>query len=108
MVTTVADWLGTRTPAPPRALRERLRALLEGDANAPADQAAAACLDAGERVLRRLLAEGCGARTAALDLLTADALVTYAFEAGSARPETLDALSERSMATIAALAQLDA
>jgi len=102
---TVASWLATRTPTPPAALGSRLRALLGDDADAPADRAAGACLAAGERVLRRLLDEGCSARTAALDLLAADALVTYAFEAAASDASTLDALSEQSMASIAALAE---
>jgi hypothetical protein len=38
---------------------------------------------AGEQLLARLLADGCGDRTAASQLLTADALVTYAFEAAA-------------------------
>ncbi len=103
---TVADWLGSRAPAPPPVLRARLHALLGEDAAAPATEAPAACLAAGERTLVRLLAEGCSARNAALDLLAADALVTYAFEAAAASPAELRALSERSMALIAAHARV--
>ena len=102
---TVGSWLARRRPAPPPALTQRLRELLADDADAPAAVAAQACLAAGERVLRRLLAEGCAARGAALDLLTADALVTYAFEAAAADPATLDEISGRSMSSIAALAE---
>ena len=38
---------------------------------------------AGVRLLARLLSEGCGDRAAASQLLAADALVTYAFEAAA-------------------------
>ena len=105
MSATVAGWLARRTPAPPAALRNRLRELLGEDADAHEGEAAVACLAAGQRVLARLLVEGCSARRAALDLLAADALVTYAFESAADRPDGLDALSERSMQAIAAFAE---
>jgi hypothetical protein len=44
-----------------------------------------------------VLAEGGNARGAALDLLSADALVTYAFEATSERPDELPTAARDAM-----------
>jgi len=52
-----------------------------------------------------LLKDGCISRENALDLLVADALVTYAFEAASdATPAAIIALGARAMTRIAAFA----
>jgi hypothetical protein len=100
---TVADWLATRTPAPPPALAERVRSALgpalEWDASAVSD----AVLAAAESLLSELQREGCTCRAQALDLLAVDALVTYAFEAASERPDTLAARADAAMRRIAEL-----
>ena len=91
-------WLADRCPTPPAALRARLRQVL------PADGVdAEVCLRAGEALLARLLEDDCAARGSALDLLVADALVTYAFEAAADDPGSLEARAERAMTRIAAL-----
>jgi hypothetical protein len=51
--------------------------------------------------LAEVLADGCTARDAALDLLTADALVTYAFEAAAESPREVDAIAAEAMQRIA-------
>jgi len=106
---SVDAWLAGRAPAPPAALAERLRALAA--AHAPSAEGGAAAADAllvaAEDVLRRLLREGCGARQSALDLLVADALATYAFEAAAEDPAELPARAERAMIRIAALADAE-
>ena len=71
---TVGAWLAGREPAPPPALAEA-----------------------------RLLREAATTRESALDLLAADALVTYAFEAAADEPDTLPARVERATARIARL-----
>jgi hypothetical protein len=101
-VTTLGHWLTSRAARPPAALEARLRAALADDLSADAGEAAERCLAAGERLLGELLARGATDRDGALDLLCADALVTYAFEAGSADPERLDALASGAMTRIAA------
>jgi hypothetical protein len=55
-------------------------------------------------VLRALRREGCTCRAQALELLAADALVTYAFEAASEEPEALAARADEAMRRIAELA----
>jgi hypothetical protein len=106
-VTSVDQWLGGREPAPPEALRLRLREALGADAKRDAADAAVACLAAGERLLATVLREGEASRDHALDLLAADALVTYAFEAASAQPTALPLLAAQAMARMASLGGAD-
>lgn len=54
-------------------------------------------VDAAEALLRDLLARPSTGRDVALDLLTVDALVTYAFEAAAADVESLPALADDAM-----------
>lgn len=104
---TLARWLDARRPVPPPALRARIDAALAGSLDASEAQACEACLRAGERVVESLLRENATSRDTALDLLAADALVTYAFEAASDRPAELASLAEAAMARIASLGSLD-
>jgi hypothetical protein len=70
-------WLDTRRPAPPAALRARLAAsVTDADLGLPAHLA-----ELGRGLLERVAARPQGGRELALDLLAADAFVTYAFEA---------------------------
>ena len=70
-------WLDTRRPAPPEALRASLGAGLT-DAALPLPEHLA---DLGRRTLARVASRPDGGRELALDLLAADAFITYAFEA---------------------------
>jgi hypothetical protein len=100
---TVGEWLAQRQPAPPAALLARIEAVL-GDAWAyGADAASEACLHAAERVVTELLRGDCASRESALDLLVADALVTYAFEAAAETPATLAGTATAAMERIARL-----
>jgi uncharacterized membrane protein len=101
---TLSAWLDARRPAPPTRLRTRIDAALGRALQSDANDAAAACLRAGEELARELLQENATSRESALDLLAADALVTYAFEAASERPGELVAQSRAAMVRIAALA----
>ena len=56
-----------------------------------------------ERLVGGLLAGDCTSRDCALDLLTADALVTYAFEAAEQSPGDLVPRAAAAMRRIAAL-----
>lgn len=70
-------WLDARRPVAPDALAMRLHALADASPLALPDHLAAL----GLALLRRVSAGSGHGRALALDLLTADALVTYAFEA---------------------------
>ena len=100
---TVREWLVQRQPAPPAALRARIEAVLADAVDDDAARAPEVCLRAAERLVSELLRGDCASRESALDLLTADALVTYAFEAAAESPGTLPVTATDAMARIAAL-----
>jgi hypothetical protein len=100
---TVGEWLERRIPAPPPALATRLRRLLAEQAPRQASEAAEACLVTAEGLLERLLLDGCAGREHALDLLAADALVTYAFEAAADDPSRLADRARLAMLRISAV-----
>jgi hypothetical protein len=71
------DWLDNRRPTPPTALRAHLEAAVTDGAE-PLPQHLARL---GAELLARVARNPAGGRELALDLLAADAFVTYAFEA---------------------------
>jgi hypothetical protein len=73
----VLNWLAGRRPTPPPILRRHLTDLVVDSSETLPDHLA----DAGVALLGRVLSHPEGGRELALDLLAADALVTYAFEA---------------------------
>ena len=88
----VLSWLDTRRPAPPAVLRAHLEAAVTDRAEALPDHLAAL----GGALLARVVATPAGGRELALDLLAADAFVTYAFEAqAEADAARLAPLAER-------------
>ena len=101
---TLGQWLDARQPAPPAALRARIESALGSQVHEDARDAAETFLAAAERLVRALLDEDATSRDSALDLLAADALVTYAFEALSAQPAHLPRRATEAMSRIAALA----
>ena len=101
----VAAWVASRTPDAPAPIAARIADALAEPAIATAPRAEA-CLAAAESILARLLAErvtGTRSRDAAIELLTADALATYAFEAASDEPAALPALARGAIARLARL-----
>ncbi|HEY3279519.1 MAG TPA: hypothetical protein VGJ83_03330 [Gemmatimonadales bacterium] len=70
-------WLDTRRPVPPAALRARLETSMTGG-ELPLPEHLAAL---GRVLLEGVASRPQGGRELALDLLAADALITYAFEA---------------------------
>lgn len=96
------DWLESRTPESPEALVQRIREVfIEHPEFAPLHRVDA-FVDAGEVLLRRVLVTDTEARASALDLLAADACVTYAFEAAADEPATLGARAEAATVKISA------
>jgi len=100
---TVDSWLASRTPTPPEELTARIRDALGAALSLPAREASAACLDAMARIVEELLEAPEAGRDRALDLLAADALITYAFEAASDSPLSLSERAAAAMSRIAAL-----
>lgn len=99
---SLREWLATREPAPPPALAARLVQLTEAHANRRS--LPEAMLLASGEALRRLLHDGQTARDGALELLAADALATYAFEAEGDAPAELDARCTWAMRYFSAIA----
>lgn len=78
---TLGEWLDSRVPPPPTALADALRVELGSELDLDLTAAPATLLRAGERVLKRVLLAEPQTPAVGPDLLLADALVTYAFEA---------------------------
>ena len=100
---TIGEWLDARDPAPPAALADALRAELGPELDLPIASAPGALLKAGERVLERVLGAEPQTPAVAPDLLLADALVTYAFEAVAESAADADRLAQEAMARLGAL-----
>ncbi len=100
---TVGEWIDKIEPTPPPALHQRLRDLLASSASRPASDVPEACLEAGEQLLDALLTGGSTSRETALDLLAADSLVTYAFQAAAYDPARMEERTARAMSRIAAI-----
>ena len=102
-------WLDRRAEPAPASLRPRLAAAVAATAAAGDESLVVHSAMAGERLLGGLLQGGCGGRAEAPDLLAADALVTYAFEAAaeddSLDPQAIDASAMEAMTRIAALGE---
>ena len=101
----LADWLRQRTPAAPAVLSARIQRSLGPRCDADAAGASELCIAAADELLRELLARPSAGRESALDLLTVDALVTYAFEAASEDIDSLAARAGAAMTRLAATAQ---
>ncbi len=78
--TDVLAWLATRRPSPPAALRAQIEQAVRtvNDSKLPLP---AHLADVGRRLLSKVASRPEGGRELALDLLAADAFITYAFEA---------------------------
>lgn len=98
------SWLVSRRPAPPAPLVARMVDALGGDDRARSASVTEGCLDAATRLLEPLLRQERAGRESALDLLAADALVTYAFEAATESFDTIDATTGDAMLRLARLA----
>ncbi|HET7586060.1 MAG TPA: hypothetical protein VFK13_14185 [Gemmatimonadaceae bacterium] len=104
MPVTIAEWLESRTPRPPAELAARLGDALGAAAARNAASAYDAMLDAAERMLAELTLHPCVERGQAMELLTADALITYAFESAAEAPEQVAARARQALVRLAALA----
>jgi len=77
----VLAWLEARRPVPPDALRVCLEAAVTDGELSPRVPLPDQLALVGRRVLGRVVGRPEGGRELALELLAADALITYAFEA---------------------------
>ena len=103
-MTTNPEWLKAREPEAPPALMTCVRELLESHPEWEQLPRVDAFIEASEVLLRRVLEGGTVARANALDLLAADACVTWAFEAAADEPSSIAGRAERATNGIAAIA----
>jgi hypothetical protein len=97
------EWLETRTPAPPPRLLRRIVDVLGPGATVEA--ISEVLVDAAERLLRDLTMQPTLGRDSALDLLTVDALVTYAFELAATTPDDFLDATTRAIERLGAVAR---
>jgi hypothetical protein len=83
----------------PERLRSRVEALIEGGPRTPET-----LLQAARHVIDGVLDAGAGDRAAALDVLSADALVTYALDLMASHPDDFEARCDQLVQQLAALA----
>lgn len=93
-------WLAARDRDVPPALGACVRDAVPRDGAGVTE----ALLHGAETVLRRVIDDAPMTRAHAVDVLSADALVTYAFEAAADHPETITVHAGTAMRRIAALA----
>jgi len=86
-------------------LAERIEETLGARCEQDAADATDLCVSAANDLLAKLLARPSAGRESALDLLTVDALVTYAFEAASRDPASLDRHATAAMSRLASAAR---
>jgi hypothetical protein len=96
-----AAWIRARLPEAPAALVSCIGDLLAAHPEWDALARAEAFTAASEELLGRVLHGNAMARACALDLLAADACVTYAFEAAAEEPASIGARAEDAMGRIA-------
>jgi hypothetical protein len=101
---TLGHWLSERSAEVPPRLAARIDEALGARRDAKGGDVAVQCLDAAEALLRDLLSRDATGRESALDLLTVDALVTYAFEAVSKDPSRVEQLAAEAAQRLAATA----
>ena len=99
---TDSDWLSRHTPPPPKELAAAIRAALKtrnitSDAPSPAE-----LLETAQWLLEKVLQTEGETRDSALDLLTADALVTYALEVANDASSESGEFAVRAIRTLAA------
>ncbi len=93
----MSDWLASRTPRPPEALSDRIDQLI-GDASCGIEALPMMLITKAKATL-----SGVGTdRSAAIDLLAADALITYAMEA-AAEQDCVDSVAKDAMHEIASV-----
>lgn len=100
-----AAWVAARTPPAPERLLARVQAVLGAHPEWEGATTAQALMRAGEKLLAAVLEERPEpARARALDLLAADACVTWALEAAAEHPARVPAAAQDAMQRLGAVA----
>jgi hypothetical protein len=100
------DWIAGARPGAPAALVARAREMLPAGPAGPSAEMAESLVSAGLRLLNSALeAQAAPARAGAVDLLAADACVTWAFEVAADDVASLPTSAQDAMRRIAAVAR---
>jgi hypothetical protein len=99
---TDSDWLSRRAASVPEELASAIRAALKTKIDSGEDPTPIELLEAAQTLLEKVLANECAERESALDLLTADALVTFALEIATEKASALNEFPETAMSRLAA------
>ena len=94
----LSDWLDSRSPRPPAALSERL-AQIVGDTVCGENDLSATLINEAGKILAIIGDD----RSAATDLLAADALITYAMESAAETGDDLESVAAAAASRIAAV-----
>jgi len=95
----LAEWLASRTPAAPAPLAHRMTELAGDHTFADTSELPSLLVERGESLLRDIGSD----RASALDLLAADAFITYAMEAAAENCDDVEATSSKAATRIADL-----
>jgi ubiquinone biosynthesis protein UbiJ len=98
---TIDEWLSARSGEVPAELMARILDALRSDLDRDARALPEASMVAAETLLNGVMAQN-GTRAEALDLLTVDALVTYAFEGAADIPDSLPQAAREAMRRLSA------
>jgi hypothetical protein len=101
---TIEDWLESRVPRPPAPLMDSLKAAIGPALWTDAGEVAAVFLSTAERKLRELVSAPETGRAVADDLLTIDALTTYALESATETLQSLSGFTDEAMTRLANVA----
>jgi hypothetical protein len=96
-VTKLENWLASRTPAAPAPLTRRMTELAGDLTFADTSELASLLVERGESLLRDIGSD----RASALDLLAADAFITYAMEAAAGSCDDVEAVASMAATRIA-------
>ena len=99
------QWLASRTPPPPPRLAARLDSAVRHVTAGSPESMPRELVESASAILSDTLAQASTERngTAALDLLAADALITYAVEAAAEDCERFAALTDEMIARLSAV-----
>ena len=101
---TVGDWLASTALTPPPALAARIGSAIGPRVAEPIGDAPRVFMNSALALVDELAARGCAQRDDAIDLLAADALMTYAFEAAADTPDSIAVLAEEAIGRLAHVA----
>ena len=105
---TVGDWLASAALSPPPALAARIGSAIGPRVAEPRSEAPRVFMDAAHALVEQLATRGCAHREDAIDLLAADALMTYAFEVAADEPDSIALLAEEAIGRLAQVAAAEA